>query len=344
MNPQKKVLVTGGAGYIGAHTCVELIRQGFTPVIIDNFSKSDRTLLDGLEEITETKVPFYEGNCVDKSFVTRVVESESNLEAVIHFAAYKAVGESVKLPLMYYENNLGSLITVLEVMKEREIHNIIFSSSCTVYGQPDHIPVAENAPFKKAESPYGATKQMCEQILQDAAISDPALHVISLRYFNPVGAHPSSLIGELPLDVPGNLVPFITQTAAGIRKKLIIFGDDYDTPDGTCLRDFIHISDVADAHVAALQIMLGNAGSRSFEAYNLGTGKGVSVLELVKMFIAVTGVQLPFEIGPRRPGDVEKTYADPGLALSQLGWRTKRSMEEALRDAWNWQKKISKIN
>jgi UDP-glucose 4-epimerase len=227
----KKILVTGGAGFIGAHTCAELIQQGFMPVIIDNFSKSDRTLLAGLEEITKTKVVLHEGNCVDKNFVRNVFQDAGDIAAVIHFAAFKAVGESVRLPLKYYENNIGSLVTILDVMKEQSVHNIIFSSSCTVYGQPDHIPVAEDAPFKKAESPYGATKQMCEQILQDTAFSDPDLHVISLRYFNPVGAHPSSLMGELPLDVPGNLVPYVTQAAAGIRKKLVIFGDDYDTPD-----------------------------------------------------------------------------------------------------------------
>jgi len=227
-------------------------------------------------------------------------------------------------------------------MREKHVRNFIFSSSCTVYGQPDHIPVDETAPFKKAESPYGATKQMCEQILEDTVFSQPGLQVISLRYFNPVGAHPTALIGELPLDVPGNLVPFITQTAAGIRKKLIIFGNDYATPDGTCLRDFIHIVDLAEAHVTALSKML-KTDSQGFEVYNLGTGEGVSVLELVKKFMAVTHVPLPYEIGPRRPGDVEKTYANPTKAFTQLGWETRYTIDEALLHAWNWQKKITNL-
>jgi UDP-glucose 4-epimerase len=343
MTHSKKVLVTGGAGYIGSHTAVELFQQGYTPIIVDNFSKSDRTLLSGMEKITKTNAILYEGDCTDRDFLRSVITAEPNIVAVMHFAAYKSVGESVQHPLKYYENNIGSLVALLEVMQETVIENFIFSSSCTVYGQPDHIPVDETAPFKKAESPYGATKQMCERILEDAVFSNKKLHVISLRYFNPVGAHPSALMGELPLDVPGNLVPFITQTAAGIRKKLVIFGNDYATPDGTCLRDFIHIVDVAQAHVAALSYMLKPKPSASFEAFNLGSGEGVSVLELVKKFIAITKVPLPFEIGPRRPGDVEKTYADPRKAFVELGWKTKYSIDEALLHAWNWQKKISHI-
>jgi UDP-glucose 4-epimerase len=341
MGSLRKILVTGGAGYIGAHTAVELIQRGYSPVIIDNFSKSDRTLLHGIEKITGTQVNLHEGDCADKSFLRNVLDAEKDIVAVMHFAAYKSVGESVQQPLKYYENNIGSLISLLEVMREKRVLNFIFSSSCTVYGQPDHIPVDETAPFKKAESPYGATKQMCEQILEDTVSSAKDLHVISLRYFNPVGAHPTALIGELPLDVPGNLVPFITQTAAGIRKKLIIFGNDYSTPDGTCLRDFIHIVDLAEAHVTALGKMLEAPGSGGFEVYNLGTGSGVSVLDLVKKFIAITNVSFPYEIGPRRPGDVEKTYADPTKAFTQLGWKTKYTIEEALLHAWNWQKKIS---
>jgi UDP-glucose 4-epimerase len=339
----KKVIVTGGAGYIGAHTVVELVQQGFLPVIIDNFSKSDRTLLDGIENITHKAVSVYEGDCADKEFLETVFDKEKGVECVMHFAAFKAVGESVQKPLTYYQNNINSLLTLLEVMNKNGVKNIIFSSSCTVYGQPDSIPVDENAPFKKAESPYGATKQMCERILEDQVLADPNLKVISLRYFNPIGAHPSSMLGELPLDVPGNLVPYITQTAAGIRKKLTVFGNDYNTPDGSCLRDYIHVVDLAQAHVAALSKMIDSNELKSYEVFNLGTGLGVSVLELVNEFIKVTGIQLPYEIGRRRAGDVEKTYANPTKAFEKLGWKTKLTYRNALLDGWNWQKKISNI-
>lgn len=337
----KKVLVTGGAGYIGAHTVVELISQGFEPIIIDNFSKSDRSLLAGIEKITDKIATFYEGDCADGNFIQMVFEKEKEIACVMHFAAFKAVGESVQQPLMYYQNNINSLLTVLAAMNKNEVKNIIFSSSCTVYGEPDTIPVDENAPFNKAESPYGATKQMCERILEDQSIADNNLRVISLRYFNPIGAHPSSMLGELPLDVPGNLVPYITQTAAGIRKKLTVFGSDYNTPDGSCVRDYIHIVDLAQAHVAALSKMIDSSELKSYEVFNLGTGLGVSVLELVNEFINVTGIQLPFEIGARRSGDVEKTYANPAKAFEKLGWKTKLAYSNALLDAWNWQKKIS---
>ncbi len=286
---------------------------------------------------------FHEGDCADRDFLRKVFDAEPGIGSVMHFAAFKSVGESVKFPLKYYQNNLGSLTSLLEVMRERSITNIIFSSSCTVYGEPDSIPVSEKAPFKPAESPYGATKQMSERILEDATVSDPTLRVVSLRYFNPVGAHPSSLIGEIPIDVPGNLVPFITQTAAGIRKKLVIFGDDYSTPDGTCVRDYIDIMDLAEAHTIALKKMLEPNYAGRFEAFNLGTGEGLSVMQLVKKFIEATGVSFPYEIGPRRPGDVEKTYADPTKAQKVLGWKTRRPIGEALQNAWNWQKKISHI-
>lgn len=343
MTLSKKVLVTGGAGYIGAHTAVELVQQGYEPVIIDNFSKSDKTLLSAIGEITNKAVNFREGNCLDKEFLRATFAAEPSIAAVMHFAAYKSVNESVAQPLKYYENNIGSLTALLEVMQEVRVKHFIFSSSCTVYGQPDVIPVDEQAPFKRAESPYGATKQMCERILEDAVVADADLRVISLRYFNPVGAHPSALMGELPLDVPGNLVPFITQTAAGIRKKLVIFGNDYSTPDGTCLRDFIHIVDLARAHVVALDKMLSGTGLEPYEVFNLGSGEGVSVMQLVKKFVEVTGVRLPYEIGPRRPGDVEKTYANPAKALRKLDWKTQCTIEEALLHSWNWQKKISHI-
>ena len=342
MNNPGKILVTGGAGYIGAHSSVELIKKGYSPVLIDNFSKSDRTLLDAISQVAGSGFPFYEGNCNDRNFLRKVFKSEAGVAAVMHFAAYKSVGESVDQPLKYYENNIGSLLTLLEVMKEFQVRSFIFSSSCTVYGQPDVIPVDEDAPFKRAESPYGATKQMCERILEDAVLADEDLKVVSLRYFNPIGAHPSGLMGELPIDIPGNLVPFVTQAAAGIRKKLVIFGDDYDTPDGTCLRDFIDIVDLAKAHVLAFEKSMSGDLAR-YEVLNLGTGKAVSVLQLVKKFIEVTGVALPFEIGPRRPGDVVQTYANPAKASARLGWSTMVPLEDSLLNAWKWQKKISRL-
>jgi UDP-glucose 4-epimerase len=337
----KKILVTGGAGYIGSHTVVELYASGYSPIIIDNFSKSDRTLLDGIEKIIGKSLTFYEGDCADKRFLKGIFEKEANLEGVMHFAAYKSVGESVEHPVMYYRNNLDSLLTLLEVMKEQHVKKLIFSSSCTVYGEPDSIPVDERAPFKKAESPYGATKQMCEQILEDAVKADKDLTVISLRYFNPIGAHPSAMLGELPIDKPNNLVPYITQTAAGLREKLVIFGGDYDTPDGTCIRDFIHIVDLATAHVKAIDKLLGADENKGYKYYNLGTGQGVSVLQLVKEFIEVAGIKLSYEIGPRRAGDVVKTYANPIKAKNDLNWSAQYTAKDALRDAWAWEKKIS---
>ncbi len=337
----KKILVTGGAGYIGAHTVVELYASGYSPVIIDNFSKSDKTLLNGIEKITGKSLMFYEGDCADRKFLKGVFEKETHLEGVMHFAAYKSVGESVEFPIMYYQNNLNSLLALVEVMKEHQVNNLIFSSSCTVYGEPDSIPVDEQAPFKKAESPYGATKQMCEQILEDAVSADKDLEVISLRYFNPIGAHPSAMLGELPIDKPNNLVPYITQTAAGIREKLIIFGGDYDTPDGTCIRDFIHIVDLAQAHVKAIDKLLGEDINDGYQYYNLGTGQGISVLQLVKEFIEVTGVELKYEIGPRRAGDVVRTYANPTKAKNELNWSAQYTSRDALRDAWAWEKKLS---
>ncbi|MEQ8363085.1 MAG: UDP-glucose 4-epimerase GalE [Cyclobacteriaceae bacterium] len=339
----KKILVTGGAGYIGAHTVVELYSNGYSPVIIDNFSKSDRTLLEGIDKLTGKSLVFHEGDCADKQFLKEVFEKEGEFAGVMHFAAYKSVGESVEQPIMYYRNNLDSLLTLLEVMKEQQVNQLIFSSSCTVYGEPNSIPVDEKAPFKKAESPYGATKQMCEQILEDTVKADQNLKVISLRYFNPIGAHPSAMLGELPIDKPNNLVPYITQTAAGIREKLIIFGGEYDTPDGTCIRDFIHIVDLAAAHVKAIDKLLGADENKGYQYYNLGTGQGVSVLQLVKEFIEVTGVKLNYEIGPRRAGDVVKTYADPTKVEKELGWQAEYSTKEALQHAWEWEKKLKNL-
>jgi UDP-glucose 4-epimerase len=339
----KKVLVTGGAGYIGAHTACELFSKGFEPILVDDFSKSDHTLLEGLKKLMKAAPKFYEGDCTDRKFLQGVFEKEGSFSGVMHFAAYKSVGESVERPLMYYRNNVDSLSSLLEVMKENSTNNFIFSSSCTVYGEPGHIPVDENAPFKKAESPYGATKQMCERILEDATVADKSLNVISLRYFNPIGAHPSALLGELPIDKPNNLVPYITQAAAGIRKKLVIFGGDYDTPDGTCIRDFIHIVDLARAHVNALQKLQTIEHNLNYKVYNLGTGHGVSVLQLVKEFIEVTGIKLPYEIGPRRPGDVVKTYADPTSAKRELMWSAEYKIRDALFHAWQWEQRLREM-
>ncbi|GIV36506.1 MAG: UDP-glucose 4-epimerase [Cyclobacteriaceae bacterium] len=332
-----KILVTGGAGYIGSHAAVELIQDGYEPVILDNLSAGNRKLVEGIERITAKPVLFYEGDCRDRNLLYRLFEKEKP-GAVMHFAALKSVGESVQKPLAYYHNNLDSLMALLEVMQRFEVSNIIFSSSCTVYGQPDSIPVTEDTPFKKAESPYGATKQMCERILED--VSANGLRVLSLRYFNPIGAHPSAHIGEWPSGVPGNLVPFITQAAAGIRKELVVFGNDYQTPDGTCIRDYIHVVDVARAHVHALHYLQQQKSSALFEVFNLGIGRGVSVLEMIRLFEQVTGVSLRWRKGPRRPGDVEKIYADPSRAMHALAWKPQFSIQQALLHAWQWQQKL----
>lgn len=337
---KKKILVTGGAGYIGAHTALELIQSGYEAVIVDNLSRSTRVQLEGIEKITGQKPNFQEGDCLDRDFLRTVFKTQGPIAGVMHFAAYKSVGESVQKPLDYYHNNLESLVALLQVMQEFGVKDFIFSSSCTVYGQPDRIPVDESAPFKRAESPYGATKQMCERILEDAHLT--GFRVISLRYFNPIGAHPSALLGELPIGVPNNLVPYITQTAAGKREKLTVFGNDYDTPDGSCLRDFIHVVDLAIAHIKALEYLGQQPAANTYQAFNLGTGVGVSVLGLIETFQRVTQVKLPFTIGPRRPGDVEKVYADPQKVNQALGWKTKYSIEDGLLHAWEWEKKLSK--
>lgn len=339
---RKKILVTGGAGYIGAHTVVELVKDGHEPVIIDDLSRSDKSLLKGIEQITGKAIPFYRGDTGDRAFLKSVIADQGPFSCVLHFAAFKSVGESVQKPLIYYRNNVGGMVTLLEVMEENNIPDLIFSSSCTVYGQPDHIPVDENTPFRKAESPYGATKQMCERILEDACLT--GLRVVSLRYFNPIGAHPSALLGELPIGSPNNLVPYITQTAAGVREKLTIFGNDYATPDGTCIRDFIHVSDLANAHVKAMKYLSQKKEKQLFEAYNLGTGVGVSVMQLVREFTEATGVKFPYVIGPRRPGDVEKVYADPTKANKTLGWKTDFSIKDSLLHAWQWEKKIRNLD
>ncbi|HAS44370.1 MAG TPA: UDP-glucose 4-epimerase GalE [Microscillaceae bacterium] len=344
-----KVLVTGGTGFIGSHTIVSLIETGMKPVIVDNLDNSLPSVLKSLEAITQTTIPFYEVDCNDQEAINQVFEKEKDIEGVIHFAAHKAVGESVINPLKYYQNNVGSLIVLLEVMKKHQTPHLVFSSSCTVYGQPGQLPVTETSPIIPAESPYGNTKQICEEVIRDTVHSSQAdlanfqLNAILLRYFNPIGAHPSGHIGELPLGVPNNLVPYITQTAAGIRDTLTIFGNDYDTPDGTCIRDYIHVMDLAEAHVKALQLLANKSENGSIcEVFNIGTGKGNSVQELVHTFEKVNNLKLNYEFGKRRPGDIEQIYASVDKANQQLGWQTKRSLEDGLRDAWNWQQKLIK--
>ncbi|MBK9511298.1 MAG: UDP-glucose 4-epimerase GalE [Cytophagaceae bacterium] len=333
-----KVLVTGGAGFIGSHTVVELVNAGYTPVIVDNFSNSEKSVLKGLKNILGFDVSFYEFDCNDFNKLKEVVEAEK-IEGIIHFAAYKAVGESVANPLKYYRNNLGSMITVLEVMKETGVKNLVFSSSCTVYGQPDHIPVTEETPKKKAESPYGNTKAIGEDILEDVIKSGEKMDIVALRYFNPIGAHPTAEIGELPNGVPSNLVPFITQTAIGKREQLTVFGNDYDTPDGSNIRDFIHVVDLAKAHVSALELLKSKSGN-SYDVFNLGTGEGNSVLELINTFEEVNDLKLNYKIGPRRPGDVEKIYGEVTKAEKILNWKTQISLDESLADAWRLEQKL----
>lgn len=337
-----KILVTGGAGFIGSHTVVELINSGHTPVIIDDLSNSNKAVLQGLKNITGQDVAFYEGDCNDPALLKQVITGEG-IEGVIHFAAFKAVGESVEKPLKYYRNNVGSLVTLLEVLEELKIRNLVFSSSCTVYGQPDEVPVSENTPRKPAESPYGNTKVIGEDILRDTIRSGAKLNIIALRYFNPIGAHPTSEIGELPSGVPSNLVPFITQTAIGIRKKLTVFGNDYNTPDGSNVRDFIHVVDLATAHVSALNL-LDKSTAPSYDVFNVGTGTGNSVLEIIETFEKVNDLKLNYEIGPRRSGDVEKIYGSVKKAGEIMGWKVEKTLEDSLRDAWNWEKKINNQN
>ncbi|MCH7414265.1 UDP-glucose 4-epimerase GalE [Belliella sp. R4-6] len=337
----KNILITGGAGYIGSHTAVALEQSGYTPIIIDDFSNSEKSVLLGLRNILGKEVKVYQGDCNDKDFVLNIFD-ENKIDGVIHFAASKAVGESTKIPLRYYSNNIGSLLVLLEVMKEFDVKNIVFSSSCTVYGQPDVLPVLESTPRKEAESPYGNTKKICEDILHDYVKSKSGVKVIALRYFNPIGAHPSSEIGELPIGVPANLIPFVTQTAAGIREKITVFGSDYDTKDGSCVRDYIHVLDLADAHVKSLEY-LDPKQDDFIDVFNVGTGNGNTVLEVIKTFEKVSGRSLNYEIGPRRAGDIEKVWANTDKVNKLLGWEAKYSLEDSLRDSWNWQKKLSGI-
>lgn len=335
-----KILVTGGTGYIGSHTAVELIEAGYDVVIIDNLSNSDRGVLDGIEAITGRRPVFVEGDCTDIATLRRLFRENPGIRGIINFAASKAVGESIHKPILYYRNNLGTLLNLLECMPEFGVEGIVFSSSCTVYGEPEQNPIDESAPIQPATSPYGNTKQISEEIIQDVIHSGAPIKSIILRYFNPIGAHESALIGELPSGVPQNLVPYLTQTAAGIRKELTVFGDDYDTPDGSCIRDYIDVVDLAKAHVTAMRRMLERKDTDKVEIFNLGTGRGLSVLELIRAFEQATGVKVPYRIGPRREGDIEKIWADPRKANEELGWRAGIPVEETLRKAWAWQQRL----
>ncbi len=338
----KKILVTGGLGYIGSHTVVELQKSGYQVVIIDNLSNSSLDVLEGITNISKIPPAFERLDLRFKADVSDFFKRNQDIEGIIHFAASKAVGESVANPLLYYENNLSTLIYLLQECNDYGIENFIFSSSCTVYGEPDSLPITEHAPVKEATSPYGNTKQISEEILKDTC-SVSSLKAIALRYFNPIGAHETAHIGELPAGVPQNLVPFITQTAAGLRKELSVFGNDYPTEDGSCIRDYIHVVDLAKAHVIALERLLSEKNETQFEVFNLGTGRGSSVLEVINSFEKTTGQKLNYKIVDRRPGDVISVYADTTKANKVLGWKAEKKMEEALESAWKWEKKIRNI-
>lgn len=337
-----KILVTGGLGFIGSHTVVELQNEGFEVVIIDDLSNSSEKVLDGIVAISGKAPIFEKMDLREKDKVQDLFKRHQDIAGVIHFAASKAVGESVEKPLLYYENNIGTLVYLLQELSKKEKASFIFSSSCTVYGQADKMPITEDAPVKEAESPYGNTKQMGEEIIRDTCKVTPNLKAIALRYFNPMGAHPSTEIGELPIGVPQNLVPFITQTGIGLREQLSVFGDDYPTGDGTCVRDYIHVVDLAKAHVAALQRLLENKNDGNYEVFNLGTGKGSSVLEAIQSFEKVSGKKLNYKIVDRREGDITSAYADTTKANDVLGWKAKSTLDEAMKSAWDWEQKIRK--
>ncbi|MFD1095856.1 UDP-glucose 4-epimerase GalE [Salegentibacter chungangensis] len=337
-----KILVTGGLGFIGSHTAVALQEKGFNVVIVDNLSNSSVDVLGGIAKITQKDPVFENRDLREKQHVKELFEKHPDIEGVIHFAASKAVGESVENPLLYYENNISSLVYLLQELKQKGSANFIFSSSCTVYGQADELPISENAPVKKAESPYGNTKQIGEEILADTCKALGDFKAIALRYFNPIGAHPSADIGELPIGTPQNLIPFITQTAIGKREELSVFGDDYPTPDGTCIRDYIHVMDLARAHVVALERLLNGQEKANFEIFNLGTGKGNSVMEVIKTFEKVTGQKLPYRIADRREGDITAAYADTTKANEDLKWKAQLGLDEALESAWKWQKEVQR--
>ena len=335
---KKRILVTGGTGYIGSHTVVELQQSGYDVVIVDNLSNSNADVVDNIEKVTGIRPAFEKLDCLDYEGMDKLFTKYAGIEGIIHFAASKAVGESCQKPLLYYRNNLVSLINLLELMPKHNVKGIIFSSSCTVYGQPDTLPVTEAAPIKKAESPYGNTKQINEEIIRDTVASGSPVHAIMLRYFNPIGAHPSALIGELPNGVPQNLLPYVT--AMGILEQLSVFGDDYYTPDGSCIRDYIYVVDLAKAHVIAMDRILNDKQKESVEVFNIGTGRGLSVLELLNKFEAATGVKVNYKIVGRRQGDIVKVWADPTFANEELGWQAKATIEETLKSAWNWQVRL----
>lgn len=339
---KQTILVTGGTGFIGSHTTVELQAAGYDVVIVDNLSNSKADVVDGIEQISGIRPAFEQVDCLDYAALESVFQKYPGICGIIHFAASKAVGESVQKPLMYYRNNLVSLINLLELMPKYNVKGIIFSSSCTVYGQPDpeNLPVTESAPIKKAESPYGNTKQINEEIIQDYVKSGAPVKAILLRYFNPIGAHPSAIIGEMPNGVPANLIPYLTQTAIGIRKELSVFGDDYDTPDGSCIRDFIYVVDLAKAHVCAMSRILDDKQGDSVEVFNVGTGHGVSVFELIHTFEKCTGVKLNYKVVGRREGDIEKVWGNVDKANRVLGWKAEATLEDALSSAWKWQLKL----
>lgn len=336
-----KILITGGTGYIGSHTAVELIQSGHQVILVDNLSNSKIEVLDCIEEITKVKPAFEWLNLTNVDQTANFFERYSDIDGIIHFAASKYVGESVQNPLKYYQNNLFSLINILQGMKVHNIRNIVFSSSCTVYGQPEQLPVKEDAPVMPAMSPYGNTKQISEEILRDFTISFPA-NVIALRYFNPIGAHDSALIGELPVGIPQNLLPYITQTAIGIWKQLSIFGNDYQTPDGTCIRDYIHVVDLAKAHVKGVERLVNQKSKQPFEIFNIGTGNGFSVLQVIEAFERVSGTKLNYKFEARRSGDIEQVWADTDLANQELGWRAEKTLDEMVGSAWNWELHLAK--
>lgn len=336
----EKILVTGGTGYIGSHTVVELQSSGFEVVIVDNLSNSNIQVLDRIEKISGIRPAFENVDCTDYCAMNRVFVKYSDVRAIIHFAASKAVGESVEKPLLYYRNNIGSLLNLMQLILEYKVKSIVFSSSCTVYGQPDILPVTESAPVKKPLSPYGNTKKMGEEIITDTIYANPDYKAIILRYFNPIGAHPSAEIGEFPNGIPNNLLPFITQTAIGIREELKVFGDNYKTPDGSCIRDYINVVDLAKAHVLAVKRLLNDNSKSAVETFNLGTGRGLSVLEIIETFKRVTGVKVTHKIVGRREGDIEQVWADPTYANHVLGWKAVETVEDTLRSAWAWEQKL----
>ncbi|MDG1105587.1 MAG: UDP-glucose 4-epimerase GalE [Cyclobacteriaceae bacterium] len=335
----KRILLTGGTGYIGSHTAVELIHQGYEVIIVDDLSNSEHRTIESIEKIIGTKPEFHQFDLRNSTSLEKLFK-DNKFDGIIHFAAKKAVGESVEKPLLYYDVNLNSLLNLLKLMELHKVSNLVFSSSCTVYGQPSRLPVTEDTPFALAKSPYGHTKQIGEDILNHTTRTNGQLQALSLRYFNPVGAHPSALIGELPVGTPANLVPFITQTVAGLRSKLKVYGNDYNTPDGTAIRDYIHVVDLAKAHVRAIEHMLNNEQKKSYEYFNIGTGKGSSVLEVIQAFERINHTKVPYEVVDRRAGDIVKIYADTTRANNELNWKAQLNLDDMMKSAWKWQKTL----